>query len=54
VVKRELFAFFNRYKLIADGNEKTLLKNLSADLSDILRLEKGLRGNENRRRELST
>lgn len=39
-VKRELFAFFNRYKLIADGNEKTLLKNLSADLSDILRLKK--------------
>ncbi len=39
-LKKELSAFFNRYKLVADGNEKTLLKNLSADLSDILRLKK--------------
>ncbi len=39
-IKRDLFAFFNRYKVVADGNEKVLLKNLSADLSDILRLKK--------------
>ncbi len=47
-VRRELFATFSRYGIVVDDNEKTLLKSLSADLSDILRLKKEC---ENERRE---
>ena len=40
VDRKELNALFSRYGLLVNGNEKTLLKNIEADLSDILRLKK--------------
>lgn len=38
--KRELNAFFAKYDLLCDGNEKSLLKSLEADLSETERLKK--------------
>lgn len=38
--KRELNAFFAKYGLLCDGNEKSLLKSLEADLSETERLKK--------------
>ena len=38
--KRELNAFFAKYGLLCDGNEKVLLKSLEADLSETERLKK--------------
>lgn len=38
--RKELNALFSRYGLLVNGSEKTLLKNIEADLSDILRLKK--------------
>lgn len=38
--KTELNEIFSRYGLLADGNEKTLLKSIEADLSDIIRLKR--------------
>lgn len=40
MAKKELNAFFTSYGLLADGNEKSLLKGLEADLSEIERLKK--------------
>lgn len=37
--KKEISAFFNRYGLLVNGDEKRQLKNLEADLSNILRLK---------------
>lgn len=37
--KRELNAFFAKYDLLCDGNEKSLLKSLEADLSETERLK---------------
>ena len=38
--KRELNAFFAKHGLLCDGNEKSLLKSLEADLSETERLKK--------------
>lgn len=40
LAKRELNAFFAKYDLLCDGNEKVLLKSLEADLSEAERLKK--------------
>ena len=37
--KKEISAFFNRYGLLVNDDEKRLLKSLEADLSNILRLK---------------